>query len=225
MFPWGAFIIILMLVVISLEFFFYFKYYRPKNIVSVVSSGPGPGSGVSNVRKCSAPGGSLGFDGTNWSCSCKAGWSGDDCSTYNGLGSTSLGLNMPKCYAPGGSLSNDGTTLTCHCAPGYSGVGCETFDPTKVPINIGNPPICAAPGGSLGFDGTKWTCVCSLGYYGDRCDLESGDATIRCLKGVKQYDNVSGVFKCNCISGWTGCDCSLPTDPLPSIGAIIGTCF
>jgi len=214
-----------MLVVISLEFFFYFKYYRPKNIVSVVSSGPGSGSGVSNVRKCSAPGGSLGFDGTNWSCSCKAGWSGDDCSTYNGLGSTSLGLNMPKCYAPGGSLSYDGNTLTCNCAPGYSGTGCGTFDPTKVPINLGTPPICAAPGGSLGFNGTRWTCVCTPDYYGESCDKTSSDTSVRCINGTRHYNSVKERTECICNASWVGCDCSLPAEPEPSLGQYIGTCF
>jgi hypothetical protein len=188
---------------------------------------------LKSIPQCVAPGGSLGYDGKNWSCKCGAGWSGSDCSTYIGTDVIPMNLSVPKCYSPGGMLSYDGKNWTCNCATGWSGVGCGTYTSQSTSasqsakdILLNNIPICTAPGGSLGYNGDRLICSCNTGYFGPSCDqTTTGNSGPNCHFGVAVYDSVSAMWSCNCNHGYTGCNCSLPTDPPPDIGSLISTCF
>jgi hypothetical protein len=226
----GALITVILILLILLEIYYLSPHSEPSPIEKIVTAAIGSGTtgltfASTNIPKCSGPGGNLGYDGSKWTCKCDAGWSGADCSTYNGTGSTSLNLNIPRCYSPGGSLSYNGTTWTCNCIAGWSGVGCGDFDPDKSYV-IPNVPVCTAPGGTLGFDGVNWNCICALGYFGNHCDqTTTGNAGPDCHHGNGVYDSLTASWSCRCNQGWTGCNCSLPTEPPPDIPSIISTCF
>ena len=210
----GVLVTIILILLILLELYY----------LRVIGSGTGNFSSII-IPKCSGPGGSLGYDGSKWSCKCDPGWTGAECSTYNGTGSTSLNINIPRCYAPGGALSYDGKNWTCSCIAGWSGVGCGDFDHANAYV-VPSVPICTAPGGTLGFDGVKWNCLCNLGFFGTSCDMSTtGTGGPNCHHGLGVYNSVAGDWSCTCNQGWTGCDCSLAIEPPPSNDSIILSCF
>lgn len=144
-------------------------------------------------------------------CTCRTGWSGDDCS-------------IPVCDAPKctGRQVCVGPN-ECACVPGYAGADCRTPLCAQQCRNGGTcsaPDTCACSAGW--FDANCTTPVCSqtCGNGGNctapdtcSCPLEWQGADCRvpvCLQTCGNGGACVAPDTCLCAVGWSGHDCSLP---------------
>ena len=93
-------------------------------------------------------------------CTCKTGWSGDDCNKPTGC-------NGSPCHN-GGTCTASGGEHSCACSNGWSGSACDHA--------MGCDSSPCQHGGTCIGDGTKHTCQCASGWAGADC----ADSTVRC---------------------------------------------
>lgn len=116
-------------------------------------------------------------------CTCDAGWTGVDCSTF-----TCVDVN--NCSGNGSCAGPN----TCDCEAGWSSTDCSVFDCNDV-------NNCSGNGTCVGAN----TCVCDVDHVGEDC------SAFTCVDVNNCSGNGSCVSPnvCACEVGWSGADCSL----------------
>jgi hypothetical protein len=96
----------------------------------------------------------------------------------------------------------------CKCKQGWHGTRCSTRqDPCKQRIN---EPECLNDGECVVLDelAGEVSCICKSGYFGDRCQLREN----KCRNNPCVYGkciSTAGAYKCECIKGWSGVNCTV----------------
>jgi len=134
-----------------------------------VVAGSSSGNMNMQVPKCYAPGGIFSYNGTDWTCVCTRGWTGDACDIFDSANAPVFIPNVPTCLPPGGNLGYDGTNWVCNCAKGWFGNDCAQAVPgTDIPCE----------NGTLKYDNGVFKCECYSNYTGCDCSLPSATATL-----------------------------------------------
>ncbi|CAO1418145.1 unnamed protein product [Diamesa hyperborea] len=149
-------------------------------------------------------------------CFCKAGWQGEDCGTRD----QQVYQCLPGCSDHG---HYDLETGTCICERHWSGVDCSQ---AICSLECGPNGICESSKCrcNAGWTGAlceqltcdsrcmehgqcrNGTCVCSQGWNGKYCTLPG------CENGCSRHGQCTledGDYRCDCIEGWAGIDCSI----------------
>ncbi|KAG5682597.1 hypothetical protein PVAND_011940 [Polypedilum vanderplanki] len=149
-------------------------------------------------------------------CFCKAGWQGEDCGTRD----QQVYKCLPGCSDHG---HYDLETGSCVCDRHWTGHDCSQ---AVCSLDCGPNGICESGRcrcndgwtGSLCEQLTcdsrcsahgqckNGTCVCSQGWNGKYCTLPG------CENGCSRHGQCTledGEYRCNCIEGWAGSDCSI----------------
>ena len=89
---------------------------------------------------------------TTFTCQCRPGWHGNDCSQYNPC-STDPCLNQGTCVNPESSVYH------CNCVAGYYGVRCELYNPCSALQSA----LCQNGGTCRNTTDGNFTCSCVSG--------------------------------------------------------------
>eukprot|EP00026_Physarum_polycephalum_P003470 Phypoly_transcript_03482.p1 GENE.Phypoly_transcript_03482~~Phypoly_transcript_03482.p1 ORF type:complete len:768 (+),score=86.79 Phypoly_transcript_03482:78-2381(+) len=144
-----------------------------------------------------------------------------------GRSAQSLGSSADTCAnvgtfynCPGGYPSCSGHGIcngmsgACTCASGWAGSDCST------PVCQGSPP-CSGHG-SCSILTSPPQCACATGYYGVNCEIALPSTPTSCPNNCTGnfYNGICQNNVCQCVSGWTGHDCSIVSiqNPFPGIG-------
>ncbi|XP_064481560.1 sushi, von Willebrand factor type A, EGF and pentraxin domain-containing protein 1-like isoform X2 [Ornithodoros turicata] len=135
----------------------------------------------------------------SYSCECRDGLEGADCS-----------INIDDCEADvclnGGRCIDGVDNVTCECAKGYGGLSCE------VNVDDCDPNPCAHGGTCI--DGVNsFACKCAEGFTGKRCERIFRNCINKpCQNGGTCFDSAQG-FRCCCPEEFTGKTCEFRYDP------------
>ncbi|XP_037066368.1 delta and Notch-like epidermal growth factor-related receptor [Peromyscus leucopus] len=187
-------------------------------------------------------------DGSNFTCHCLPGYTGEFASPRLITGVLDPCRNGATCVS---SLSG----FTCQCLEGYFGAACEekvdpcmsspcqnngscyvdgvTFTCSCSPGFTG--PTCAqlvdfcalspCAHGTCRSVGTSYKCLCDPGYHGLYCEEEYNEClSAPCLNAATCRDLVNG-YECVCLAEYKGTHCELYKDPCANISCLNGgTC-
>lgn len=148
-------------------------------------------------------------------CTCPAGWKGDDCT---------IPICDNGCYTPGARERRVCTAPNvCTCKPGYTGDNCNVPMCVQVCHNGGSckapdmcecrpgwfdpnctTPVCAQTCGNGGNCTAPDTCDCPSDWQGHDC------RTPVCMQGCGPHGHCVAPHTCECHIGWSGHDCSKP---------------
>ncbi|XP_060923455.1 slit homolog 1 protein-like [Limanda limanda] len=134
-----------------------------------------------------------------YTCTCKAGFTGEHCETP-----VDACVSNP-CTNGGTCLSDEQTRgFSCACAFGFHATFCE--------VNVDDCQDHGCENGATCVDGVgNYTCFCSPNYTGRFCEEEEG----ACSPGRNPCQHQSTCVssptgsRCVCIPGWVGPDCSI----------------
>ncbi|CAO2625213.1 Delta and Notch-like epidermal growth factor-related receptor, partial [Lemmus lemmus] len=187
-------------------------------------------------------------DGSNFTCLCLPGYTGELCQTKIDYCVLDPCRNGATCVS---SVSG----FTCQCLEGYFGTACEE----KVDPCVSSPcqnngtcyvdgvhftcscspgftgPTCAqlvdfcalspCAHGTCRSVGTSYKCLCDPGYHGLYCEEEYNEClSAPCLNAATCRDLVNG-YECVCLAEYKGTHCELYKDPCANISCLNGgTC-
>ncbi|EDV95471.1 GH17559 [Drosophila grimshawi] len=149
-------------------------------------------------------------------CYCKAGWQGEDCGTID----QQVYQCLPGCSEHG---TYDLETGQCVCERHWTGPDCSQ---AVCSLDCGRNGVCESGKCrcNMGWTGNlcdqlpcdnrcsehgqckNGTCVCSQGWNGRHCTLPG------CENGCSRHGQCTlenGEYRCDCIDGWAGSDCSI----------------
>ncbi|XP_014482747.1 PREDICTED: protein crumbs isoform X4 [Dinoponera quadriceps] len=135
----------------------------------------------------------------DFSCNCKAGFTGSRCESQLGVRL----CEQSPCRNDGVCLALAENEYRCECQPGWTGKNCETNINECVPNPCRNGGIC--------IDGiNNYTCACDrTGYEGANCDVDVDECLANpCLNNGVCYDYY-GTYICHCPTGFEGQNCEL----------------
>ncbi|CAB1417660.1 unnamed protein product [Pleuronectes platessa] len=134
-----------------------------------------------------------------YTCTCKAGFTGEHCETP-----VDACVSNP-CTNGGTCLSDEQTRgFSCACAFGFHATFCE--------VNVDDCQDHGCENGATCVDGVgNYTCLCSPDYTGLFCEEEEGGCSPGRNPCQHQSTCVSSPTgsRCVCIPGWVGPDCSI----------------
>ncbi|XP_053373135.1 fibropellin-1-like isoform X3 [Mercenaria mercenaria] len=166
---------------------------------------------VKDFEKCSTNpcenGGSCEALLTGYKCTCKPGWTGNNCKT-----------DINECSpdrCQNGICHDEINNYTCTCDAGYTGRNCETD------INECSPDPCQ--NGSCRDVINGYICTCHAGYTGRTCGIDINECNPDpCQHGIC-HDGVNN-FTCTCFPGFTGRHCETDKDECSPDPCVNGTC-
>ncbi|KAI1279584.1 Teneurin-m [Halotydeus destructor] len=186
----------------------------------------GYGGQACESRACPDPscGGGNGACVEDGHCLCKAGWAGTNCTEID----SRISKFFPDCTARG---VYDLDAQQCICGPGWRGDDCSI---AKCKLDCGRNGVCEDTSCSCheGWEGvrcerkscdprclehgqcTNGTCTCQPGWLGRHCTLNEcpGGCSGQGECGKVTGSDGSETWRCQCFSGWTGKDCSVPLE-------------
>ncbi|CAD5124625.1 DgyrCDS12894 [Dimorphilus gyrociliatus] len=160
-------------------------------------------------------GGSCTKISNGYKCTCKAGWTGNNCQT-------NIDDCKPNPCLNGGVCVDGVNSYTCNCVNGWSGPTCDIPKDFCKPTNPCVHGTCSS-------QASGYTCTCNQGYQGTNCDvlIDHCKPTNPCVHGTCA-SSVSG-FTCTCNQGYQGTKCDVlidnckPTNPCQNGGACTST--
>ncbi|CAK7320845.1 Delta and Notch-like epidermal growth factor-related receptor [Vulpes lagopus] len=187
-------------------------------------------------------------DGTNFTCVCLAGYTGELCQSKIDYCILEPCRNGATCVS---NLSG----FTCQCPEGYFGSACEEKVDPCASSPCQNNGTCHADGVhfscrcSAGFTGpacaqlvdfcalspcahgtcrsvgTSYKCLCDPGYHGLYCEEEYNEClSAPCLNAATCRDLVNG-YECVCLAEYKGIHCESYKDPCANVSCLNGgTC-
>ena len=144
----------------------------------------------------------------NYTCDCRAGFTGDTCSQQI------LGCRVSTC-ANGGTCREGVNGVECQCPPGFAGPHCEHRDVHCLSAPCQNGGECREfPNG--------YTCHCPESHKGDRCHVDVDECSeLGYCPGVACI-NEPGSYRCDCPAYFTGPMCN---DDLDECAITANPCF
>ncbi|KAL0491323.1 von Willebrand factor D and EGF domain-containing protein, partial [Acrasis kona] len=136
----------------------------------------------------------------NYTCSCRNGFYGSNCSYVDCNGITNTDPSI--CSGNGICTATD----VCTCSYGYTGSNCESI--SCFGISNQSLSVCSGYGNCSSID----ACSCSNGYTGNQCQFPtcfgySANSSLVCSgRGV-----CSSADTCDCVAGYNGTICNLWT--------------
>jgi len=88
-----------------------------------------------------------------YTCQCRPGWNGADCSRYNPC-------SVSPCLNAGTCVSLESSVYRCHCVAGYYGNRCERYDPCTA---LAPAQLCQNGGACHNTTDGNFTCTCATG--------------------------------------------------------------
>ncbi|XP_044097709.1 delta and Notch-like epidermal growth factor-related receptor isoform X1 [Neovison vison] len=187
-------------------------------------------------------------DGSNFTCVCLAGYTGELCQSKIDYCILDPCRNGATCVS---NLSG----FTCQCPEGYFGAACEEKVDPCASSPCQNNGTCHADGlhfscsCSAGFTGpacaqlvdfcalspcahgtchsvgTSYKCLCDPGYHGLYCEEEYNEClSAPCLNAATCRDLVNG-YECVCLAEYKGIHCESYKDPCANVSCLNGgTC-
>eukprot|EP01046_Picozoa_sp_COSAG06_P016218 COSAG06_NODE_1066_length_10841_cov_14.808806_14_plen_500_part_00 len=140
-----------------------------------------------------------------YSCTCTAGWGGDNCQD-----------DIDECASTpcqNGAVCDDGAAIdsyTCTCTDGWEGENCQEDSDECATTPCQNGATCV--------DGVaSFSCTCTNGYEGAVCDVDTDECAIYtpCQNGAVCHDQVNA-YSCTCTAGWGGDNCADTLGPPPT---------
>jgi len=169
----------------------------------------------------------------NYTCSCKIGYGGDDCSQPK-----NSCLNNP--CVNGNCITSSGGLYACQCNNKYTGFNCDykidecTDLPCEHGVCVAGQCIC-----NSGFTGANcstnindcytnacngsgkcidlinsYQCQCTVGFRGDRCNFDS-TVCQKCKNGASCIATSNDELKCLCADGFSGDLCEIEENVCP----------
>uniref|UniRef100_A0A673CQ13 Notch receptor 2 n=1 Tax=Sphaeramia orbicularis TaxID=375764 RepID=A0A673CQ13_9TELE len=142
------------------------------------------------------------MDGVNtYNCQCPPEWTGQHCT--EDVDECRL---QPNTCQNGGTCSNLFGSYVCVCVNGWSGPDCSE--------NIDDCATAACSQGSTCIDRVaSFICLCPHGKTGLLCHRDDACISNPCREGSHCDTNpISGMFNCNCPSGYVGSTCNIDRD-------------
>ncbi|XP_066137306.1 delta and Notch-like epidermal growth factor-related receptor [Saccopteryx bilineata] len=187
-------------------------------------------------------------DGSNFTCACLAGYTGELCQSK-------IDYCVLDPCRNGATCSSNLSGFTCRCPEGYFGSACEEKVDPCASSPCQNNGTCYADGVrfscscSAGFTGpactqlvdfcalspcahgtcrsvgTSYKCLCDPGYHGLYCEEEYNEClSAPCLNAATCRDLVNG-YECVCLAEYKGIHCELYKDPCANVSCLNGgTC-
>lgn len=149
-----------------------------------------------------------------YTCTCSAGWAGDNCDTVADVCSSEPCLNGAQCRGFRGMYQ-------CICETGWRGDHCEIdYNECILPGLCQHGGTCSESTSSAAMPPGEFSCNCVSGYSGERCaDVTDHCAAAApadsCQNGAECRSSLTG-FKCLCAAGYAGDRCVTDIDECAS---------
>ncbi|XP_052231204.1 neurogenic locus notch homolog protein 2-like [Dreissena polymorpha] len=129
----------------------------------------------------------------NFTCLCRAGFTGRNCDT-------DINECMPNPCNNGSTCVDQVNNYTCVCKAGFTGRNCNTDIIECMPNPCNNGSTCVD-------QVNNYTCVCKAGFTGRNCDTDINECIQNpCNNGSTCVDQVNN-YTCVCKAGFIGQNC------------------
>lgn len=149
-----------------------------------------------------------------YTCTCSAGWTGDNCESVADVCASDPCLNGAECRGYGDRYQ-------CICALGWRGDNCHMdYNECILPGLCQHAGTCMESTTNAAVSPGEFECSCMSGYAGERCEEVTDhcaalSAAEGCQNGGACRSSISG-FKCRCEAGYAGAHCDTDIDECAS---------
>eukprot|EP01043_Picozoa_sp_COSAG02_P074648 COSAG02_NODE_15040_length_1210_cov_1.549955_1_plen_397_part_01 len=140
-----------------------------------------------------------------YTCTCSAGWTGDNCDNLADVCSSNPCLNGAECRGYGDRYQ-------CICELGWRGDNCQIdYNECILPGLCQHGGTCSESTSNAAVPPGEFECNCVSGYAGERCSDTTDHCLVAapadgCLNGGECRSSITG-FKCRCTAGYAGSRC------------------